>query len=53
MGRTGGLTGGLGVPDGGIIPRWFMQDVLLTFGGGANEVHRNIVAMVGLGLPRS
>ena len=29
-----------------------MQDVLLTFGGGANEVHRNIVAMVGLGMPR-
>ena len=52
MGRTGGLTAGHGVPDGGIIPRWFMQDVLLTFGGGANEVHRNIVAMVGLGLPR-
>jgi hypothetical protein len=53
MGRTGGLAGGDQVPDGGIIPRWFMQDVLLTFGGGANEVHRNIVAMVGLGLPRS
>lgn len=52
MGRTGGLVGGDGVPDDGLISRWFMQDVLLTFGGGANEVHRNIVAMVGLGMPR-
>ncbi len=52
MGRTGGLVGGTGVPNRGRLARWFMQDVLLTFGGGANEVHRNIVAMVGLGMPR-
>lgn len=52
MGRTGGLVGGDSVPDDGLLSRWFMQDVLLTFGGGANEVHRNIVAMVGLGMPR-
>lgn len=51
-GRNGGLVRGAGVDDGGLLARWFMQDVLLTFGGGANEVHRNIVAMVGLGLPR-
>jgi alkylation response protein AidB-like acyl-CoA dehydrogenase len=51
-GRHGGLRDGLGVEDGGLLARWFMQDVLLTFGGGANEVHRNIVAMVGLGMPR-
>ncbi len=51
-GRHGGLVRGVGVDDGGVLARWFMQDVLLTFGGGANEVHRNIVAMVGLGMPR-
>lgn len=51
-GRNGGLVRGVGVDDGGLLARWFMQDVLLTFGGGANEVHRNIVAMVGLGMPR-
>jgi alkylation response protein AidB-like acyl-CoA dehydrogenase len=52
LGRHGGLVKGPGVHDGGLLSRWFMQDVLLTFGGGANEVHRNIVAMVGLGMPR-
>ncbi len=52
MGRNGGLVRGVGVDDGGLLARWFMQDVLLSFGGGANEVHRNIVAMVGLGMPR-
>lgn len=51
-GRNGGLVRGVGVDDGGLLARWFMQDVLLSFGGGANEVHRNIVAMVGLGMPR-
>ena len=42
-----------GAPVNRMMARWFMQDVLLTFGGGANEVHRNIVAMVGLGMPRA
>lgn len=53
MGRSGGLMTGDDVPSRGLLARWFMQDVLLTFGGGANEVHRNIIAMVGLGLPRA
>lgn len=53
MGRSGGLMSGDDVPSRGLLARWFMQDVLLTFGGGANEVHRNIIAMVGLGLPRA
>ena len=52
LGRNGGLVKGPNVHDGGLLARWFMQDVLLTFGGGANEVHRNIVAIVGLGMPR-
>ncbi len=52
MGRSGALVAGADVPSRGLVARWFMQDVLLTFGGGANEVHRNIVAMVGLGMPR-
>jgi hypothetical protein len=29
------------------------MDVLLTFGGGTNEVLRDMMAMMGLGLPRS
>ena len=51
MGRAGGLVGP-GAPGGGNTANLFMRDVLLTFGGGANEVHRNIVAMIGLGMPK-
>jgi hypothetical protein len=29
------------------------SDVILTFGGGCSEVQRNIIAMAGLGMPRS
>ena len=29
------------------------SQTIFTFGGGANEVQRDIIAMVGLGLPRA
>ena len=31
----------------------FLDDLLFIFGGGANEIQRDIIASVGLGLPRS
>ena len=40
-------------PLNGIVERHFREDLLLTFAGGANEIQRDIIAMVGLGLPKS
>ncbi len=40
-------------PVGGRIEQDLRSDVIFTFGGGASEVQRNIIAMAGLGLPRS
>jgi hypothetical protein len=37
----------------GRIERAYRSTIIFTFGGGANEVQRDIVAMVGLGMPRS
>ena len=31
----------------------FLDDLLFIFGGGANEIQRDIIATAGLGLPRS
>ena len=36
----------------GEIERFYRTSLVLTFGGGVNEVQRDIIAMVGLGLPR-
>jgi alkylation response protein AidB-like acyl-CoA dehydrogenase len=36
----------------GEVERHYRATLVLTFGGGVNEVQRDIVAMVGLGLPR-
>jgi hypothetical protein len=36
----------------GRIERYYRTTLVLTFGGGTNEVQRDIIAMVGLGMPR-
>jgi alkylation response protein AidB-like acyl-CoA dehydrogenase len=35
----------------GRIERMFRAALILTFGGGTNEVQRDIIAMAGLGMP--
>lgn len=37
----------------GELERHYRATLVLTFGGGVNEVQRDIIAMVGLGLPRA
>jgi alkylation response protein AidB-like acyl-CoA dehydrogenase len=37
----------------GRLERLHRSALILTFGGGTNEVQRDIVATVGLGLPRA
>ncbi len=38
---------------GGLLEHAYRSAVTLTFGGGVNEVQRDIIAMAGLGLPRA
>ncbi len=40
-------------PAEGLVEEHFRDDLIFIFGGGANEVQRDIIAMVGLGMPRS
>jgi alkylation response protein AidB-like acyl-CoA dehydrogenase len=37
----------------GRIERFYRTSIVLTFGGGTNEVQRDIIAMTGLGMPRA
>ena len=37
----------------GRIETWYRTCIVLTFGGGTNEVQRDIIAMVGLQMPRA
>jgi alkylation response protein AidB-like acyl-CoA dehydrogenase len=37
----------------GRIERYYRTSIVLTFGGGTNEVQRDIIAMTGLGMPRA
>jgi alkylation response protein AidB-like acyl-CoA dehydrogenase len=37
----------------GRIERAYRGALILTFGGGTNEIQRDIIAMVGLGMPRA
>jgi alkylation response protein AidB-like acyl-CoA dehydrogenase len=37
----------------GRLERYHRSTLVLTFGGGANEIQRDIIATTGLGLPRS
>jgi alkylation response protein AidB-like acyl-CoA dehydrogenase len=54
MGLYGQLqTGSKWVPLRGRPEHVYRMDVLLTFGGGTNEVLRDMMAMMGLSLPRS
>jgi alkylation response protein AidB-like acyl-CoA dehydrogenase len=40
-------------PAEGLVEQHYLDDPFFTFGGGTNEIQRDIIAMVGLGLPRS
>jgi len=40
-------------PVDGLVEEHFRDDLIFIFGGGANEVQKDIIAMVGLGMPRS
>jgi 3-oxocholest-4-en-26-oyl-CoA dehydrogenase alpha subunit len=45
-----------GSPGAGIagdLERWMRSVLVLTFGGGTNEIQRDIIAMVGLAMPRA
>ena len=54
MGEMGTLRAGS--PDAvvkGRVERMYRTTLILTFGGGTNEVQRDIIAMAGLGMPRA
>lgn len=54
MGQYGALTSGSKhVPNKGLTERLNQMNLMLTFGGGTNEVMRDIVAMMGLGMMKS
>jgi alkylation response protein AidB-like acyl-CoA dehydrogenase len=54
VGETSTLPeGALGVELAGRLERNYRAQTIFTFGGGANEVQRDIIAMVGLGMPRA
>jgi alkylation response protein AidB-like acyl-CoA dehydrogenase len=36
---------------GGLLERMYRTSLILTFGGGTNEIQRDIIAMAGLGMP--
>ncbi len=40
-------------PLDGMVVWHFLDDLIFVFGGGANEIQRDIIATVGMGLPRS
>lgn len=54
LGAGGTLrTGSPGAALEGEIERYYRTSLLLTFGGGTNEVQRDIIAMAGLSFPRA
>jgi alkylation response protein AidB-like acyl-CoA dehydrogenase len=53
VGETSTLTGdSAGAAVAADLERAMRSTLVLTFGGGTNEIQRDIIAMVGLGLPR-
>ena len=48
-----GSRAGSAAPLKGDIERAYRLAVINTFGGGANEIQRDIIAMAGLGMPRA
>ena len=54
FGVAGILTrGAAGAPLHGRIERYYRSTLVLTFGGGTNEVQRDIICMAALGIPRA
>jgi alkylation response protein AidB-like acyl-CoA dehydrogenase len=54
LGAAGVLKrGSAGAALGGRVERLYRATLLLTFGGGTNEVQRDIIAMAGMGIPRA
>ncbi|MFO8010711.1 MAG: acyl-CoA dehydrogenase family protein [Dehalococcoidia bacterium] len=54
MGQFGQLKiGSKWAPAGGWVERISQMELILTFGGGTNEVMRDIIAMMGLGMMKS
>jgi alkylation response protein AidB-like acyl-CoA dehydrogenase len=54
MGEAGTLRAGSpGAVVKGRVERMYRTTLILTFGGGTNEVQRDIIAMAGLGMPRA
>ena len=45
--------GSSGAQLAGKLERNYRAQTIFTFGGGTNEVQRDIIAMVGLGMPRA
>lgn len=48
-----GIRRGADAPLRGALESAYRQAVINTFGGGANEIQRDIIAMAGLGMPRA
>jgi len=48
-----GLRRGAEAPLRGALEKAYRVAVISTFGGGANEIQRDIIAMAGLGMPRA
>jgi alkylation response protein AidB-like acyl-CoA dehydrogenase len=54
VGQAGGVRDGSpGAQLKGRLEKLYRSVLILTFGGGANEVQRDIIAMAALGMPRS
>jgi len=51
--RAHRLNGPPGAKVKGTVERMYRAALILTFGGGTNEVQRDIIAMAGLGMPRA